>query len=65
MSVGERKITYVEYTGLRHELNRPLHEVQLNLTEDKLYLRNDKINVIGTVRHMNESKGEGTEAKVR
>ena len=65
MSVGERLITLKHHTELRHEQNRPLHEVQLKVTEDKLYLRNEKINVIGAVKHMNESRGEGTEPKIR
>ena len=68
MSIGSRDVTVNRTTSTveRSEgIKRPLMDINMTLVEDKVYVKDETVSVMGVMRHMNKSRGEGRTTNIR
>ena len=67
VSVGQRELTIKAASTKddRLNFNRPLIDINMTLVEDKVFVRNDIVQVQGIMAHMFKSRGEGRTTYIR
>ena len=67
VSVGQRELTVKAASTKDDRLNssRPLIDINMTLAEDKVFVRNDIVQVQGIMAHMFKSRGEGRTTYIR
>ena len=68
VSIGSRDVTVNRTTSTveRSEgIKRPLMDINMTLVEDKVYVKDETVSVMGVMRHMNKSRGEGRTTNIR
>lgn len=67
VSVGQRELTVKAASTKDDRLNfsRPLIDINMTLAEDKVFVRNDIVQVQGIMAHIFKSRGEGRTTYIR
>ena len=67
VSVGKRELTVKTVSSLNERINssRPLIDINMTIFEDKVFVRNDIVQVQGIMSHMFKSRGEGRTTYIR
>ena len=67
VSVGQRELTIKAASTKddRLKFSRPLIDINMTLVEDKVFVRNDIVQVQGIMTHMFKSRGEGRTTYIR
>ena len=67
VSVGQRELTVKAASTEDERVNmaRPLMDINMTLVEDRVFVRNDIVEVQGIMAHMFKSRGEGRTTFIR
>lgn len=67
VSVGQRELTVNASSTKDERVNmaRPLMDINMTLVEDRVFIRNDIVQVQGIMAHMFKSRGEGKTTFIR
>ena len=67
VSVGQRELTVKASSSKddRVKMARPLMDINMTIVEDKVFVRNEIVQVQGIMAHMFKSRGEGRTTFIR